>query len=181
MIQELSLDEAARRIVSYKSPSTVSSLYEFGKLLFSEGIARTSQLESKATIVVGYCGAILAFLLSRSTPYSRALLWGYEPLVIFLAAASAFLALLFGFWAGRIHKWRWIGEKIWLPQALPREHPEETLDLHYLESLYEIHQELKRANRRKGNLVHLAQWLLVIALVFLSAALFAEWWERLPK
>lgn len=175
MGQGLSLEEAASRVAAHNSPSVVNALYDFGKLLFSEGISRTSQLESKATIVVGYSGAILAFLLSHTTPYPPTLLGGCGSVVILLAAIAAFFALLLAFWAGRIHKWRWVGEAVWVPSRLPIERPEEALTLHYFESLFEAHQELSRANRQKGDFVHAAQWLLIISLVLLSVALLAQW------
>jgi len=58
----LPTEEVARRLSSYMNPTIVNDLYGFGQLLLNEGFSRKSQLESKATVVVGYSGAILAYL-----------------------------------------------------------------------------------------------------------------------
>jgi lysylphosphatidylglycerol synthetase-like protein (DUF2156 family) len=148
------------------TPEVIKEIYAFGGFLIAEGIGRTAHLESKATIVVGYSGAILAFLLVRLPASAQSLSnW---------AALPAVLALLLGFATVRIHGTKWFGDDIWIPQQLASAHPDEQLRLHYFEAIFEINQEIKSTNQVKGNLLFFAQWLLLIAVLIIGWTLLSE-------
>ncbi len=159
--------DVARRVGSYMSAKIVADLYEFGQFLLNEGLSRTSQLESKATVVVGYSGAILAFLLARLPGAGARSLSNW-------AAIPALLALLVGFLTLRVHTYKWFSDSVWIPERLSHKNPEQQLHLHYFEAIYDINSEVKRANQLKGNLLHLAQWLLFLAVLTVAASLFIE-------
>ncbi len=50
----------------------MDQLGQFGSIMISEIVSRVQQLETKAIVILGYDGAIIAFLLTllRPTPYS---------------------------------------------------------------------------------------------------------------
>jgi hypothetical protein len=160
-------DEAARRLADYHLEATTGELYSFGKLLLDEGIQRTGQLESKATIVVGYSGALIAFLLTQPATKNSLVWWA-----TIVGAACALVALALAFWAGRIHRAYWLSDRTWLPDRKIAK--AFTLQLHYFEAIFEVTQDLRSLNLRKGNLVFLAQWTLLSAVVAVTVALFAS-------
>jgi hypothetical protein len=168
----LPTEEVARRLSSYMTPTIVNDLYDFGQLLLNEGFSRKSQLESKATVVVGYSGAILAYLLARLPRSASHSISNW-------ATIPALLALVFGFAAARVHLQNWLSDDIWVPEELSSIHPEEQLRLHYFEALYEVNEEMKRANQRKGNFLFFAQWLLLLAVLTVAGALLIEWSKAL--
>lgn len=52
------------RLSSYENETTTDELYDFGKILVLEGVDRAHWLDSKAGILAGFSGAIVALLLS---------------------------------------------------------------------------------------------------------------------
>ena len=160
-------NEAARRLADYDLEATTGELYSFGKLLLDEGIQRTGQLESKATIVVGYSGALIAFLLTQPATTHFLVWWA-----TIVGAACALVALTLAFWAGRIHRSYWLSDNTWLPDRKIAK--AFTLQLNYFEAIFEVNQDLRSLNLRKGNLVFLAQWTLLSAVIAVAVALFAS-------
>lgn len=63
---DLSKDDVSRIIYSYKDEGVTDELYAFGKMLLSETDDRAKQIDSKATSVLGWATAILAFLFTQT-------------------------------------------------------------------------------------------------------------------
>lgn|ERR1700751_929586 len=66
-------EEVNRRLVAYKPAETTQELYDFGKMLVTECVDRAHRLDSKAVVIGGYAGTMLALLASTSPLWRPAL------------------------------------------------------------------------------------------------------------
>ena len=86
--KSLSVEEANARLVSYKSPEITSELYEFGKMMVGECVERNHRADSKATMLTGYAGTILALLVATSSVW-KPTMEEWATGVVFSAAFAA--------------------------------------------------------------------------------------------
>jgi len=147
----------------------------FGNMMATEVISRTSQLETKAAIIFGYSGALIAFLLN-------ALRWSTRPGQSSVCAIAAGLAV---FAAGlalytllaRVG-WAWPSEDDWFPQkAFGNLH---AIRRRHLDSLLYSHQHQAHIADIKGIAVMWAQRFLLLAFIALVILFILAWCSPPP-
>jgi hypothetical protein len=164
-------DYIPQRLRELSDPE-LDELGQFGSIMASEIVSRIQQLETKAIVVLGYDGAIIAFLLNLLVrpPYT-------ETRSRVLLCIAALLAAISAFWAiyalSARTGWAWPSERDWFPEkafgnlnAIKRRHLDALLNAH--------HQQGLRADR-KGVALIWAQRLLIgsfLALLALFASAF---------
>jgi hypothetical protein len=163
-LQEVSSDDAEEHIMAACSDELVDELYEFGGRLMDEALDRTAQLDGKATTLLGWGSASVAFLLvgidRTQTPDA----------IDALIAVAVILALSGSIYAGlalRIIDWEFPSEKDWFKFKLFSD--PQKLRIYHLLGMLETHQFHNRQNRLKGERVRRAQWFVICATVLVGA------------
>ena len=170
------VSEIIERVSGYDSQKTTDELYDFGKILLQEGVERVHWLDSKAGLLIGFSGAILALLLSTVSTWKLELKalpapWVFGGLV-FLALLCLAGANFFGLLALRAEKFLWPDEKdVWLAKDYLN-YPEQ-LRRFYLVAMYETIASHDKVNQKKAERVDKAQLLLVMGTVLLAIVLLA--------
>jgi len=173
-IESKELSEIQKRLSDYQNGETTAELYDFGKMLLQEEVDRAHWLDSKAGVLTGFAGAILALLVSSSSSWKAALnasgdLVRYSMFVgiicILAASALAFVGLL-------IRNFDWIDEKeVWLAKDY-LDFPDQ-LRRYYLFAMYRSMVSHERQNQDKSTWLVFAQMALAIggfALAVVSLA-----------
>ena len=164
----LSTDVVLQRIKAYNSPEMTRELYAFGSMLVQDAQQHMSNLDTKASMVLGYGSAMVTFLLLGA----RGPVEGFDFSAPFLILGGLFAvaAILISFVALKVTSWKWFSEPIWFPDpALLTD--DEHLRRHYVEAMHEIHQLVGERNERKATFLEAGQYLLVTAAVLLFLAL----------
>jgi len=148
------------------SDPELDELGQFGSIMATEMVGRIQQLETKAIVILGYGGAIVAFLLTMLArpPYIQT----FPKITLCTAAFLATGAICLSAYALIARAgWTWPSERDWFPEkafgnlnAIKRRH----LDA----LLYAYHQQGLRADR-KGVALIWAQRLLLLSLLALLA------------
>ncbi len=172
VVRELSEQEVDDLIDQYTSEGVTDELYKFGAMLLSENESRAASIDSKATTVVGYSGAILAFLILQAPIWAKATVW--ELAGISIAAFVAACACVCAFSALRgARDWAWFSEKQWFSKsaALKGADP---LKRYYLKCMHGIKQANHRIANQKADSLIKAQMLLAVAAIVLGSMLTAS-------
>src|SRR4051794_28236163 len=93
----LTTDEAHRIVSDYESSEVTTQLSEFGQLLLTANRERSRTLETKATLIIGYCIAVIAFLISREPTQGSVVIPVWPPVAIRVASIFAAIGLVFAF------------------------------------------------------------------------------------
>jgi len=172
LARELPDNEVDIVIDNIVSEEVTNELYKFGTMLLSENESRTAAIDSKATTLVGYSGAILAFLILQAPTWTRATSW--ELAGISLAALAAAVACIFAFSALRgARDWTWFSEKQWFPKNAALQGADQ-LKRHYLKCMHGVKQSNHRITNEKANSLIAAQLLLAAAAIALGLTLTAS-------
>jgi hypothetical protein len=133
-----------------RSPESTDRLLDFGRALLRANDERAAALDSKATMIVGYSTAVLAFMLSRSMPVVGQPFWLVLPWLsagIFAAIAcvSAGMALR------AAQNWRNMGEATWFPKDVATIADPDRLGRWYLTAMHQSLQENHRITNQKAS------------------------------
>jgi len=149
-----------------------NELFDFGRYLLDQSNARDAAIDQKASSMVGYSSAILAFLLMRG------LSWADSPIKLaafILIGALAALACCFAALALRgARNWKELSEATWFPPQPEFIADEDQLKRFYITAMHQVHQENHRIVNRKADQMIVAQLAVAAAGVLLGCALFSE-------
>jgi len=109
----LNLEEVKSRLASYQDEDITSELLEFGKLMLSRAERRTAQIDSKAISTAGYCGALVAIIVSTATFWAKS----SDVFLSSLPAVAAIVAGIAGFLAmhsTRLEEFGWFSADDWM-------------------------------------------------------------------
>ncbi len=168
--QELPGAEVDELLAKYSSEEVTKELFDFGQMLLAADDERVGLIDSKATTLVGYSSAILAFLLIRGTGWTHS--WP-ELIAIAIVGVIAGLACLsagIALWGAQ--NWRQLSEVTWFPreQVLAGSDP---LKRFYISAMHQVLQDNHRIANRKADQMIIAQVLVALAGVLLAITLTA--------
>jgi hypothetical protein len=169
--RELPEDEVDALIDNLPSEQVTDELFKFGEMLLAENEARIGALESKATVVVGYSGAVLAFLVLRAPDWARTSRWELVGLLFAALCAASACTCAFSALIGA-KNWDWFSEKQWLA-AKPALVSADKLKRHYLKAMHGVKQTNHRITNRKADSIIKAQLLLAATAIVLGVTLAA--------
>lgn len=166
---ELPEEEVDDLLTQCTSPEAIDELYKFGRELLAENETRTAALDTKATTVVGFGGAILAFLILQTPQWAASTTW--ELFGISAAAICAAVACVYSFSALRgARDWAAVSERNWFPKQEVLKGPDD-LKRAWIRVLHTIRQVNHRITNEKADKVIKAQLLLASAAVILGVTL----------
>jgi Type I restriction modification DNA specificity domain len=153
----LSTEEVYRRLEAYfeRIPEASSLAFALGQQLLQEVNDRSAQIDAKGISILGWSGALLAYLLIHAPQIYRADSIMVEALGT-VALLLAFLAAFSGSWSARTRKWRGVSDKTWFPDPLlviDLEH----LRQHYVAELHESRSTWDRGCQQKAFWLRLGQ------------------------
>lgn len=111
----LSLEEARDRLKlvehSKAASEVTNEIYDFGKMLVSEAVARVSRLDTKAASVAAYAIGMITLLVSTSSVWASRIQIVWLPIFV---GGIAFLSAVFGVIALTLKKFEWFSDNDWL-------------------------------------------------------------------
>lgn len=139
---------------------------DFGSVMVSELQDRGAALDGKATNLLGWSGAILAFLAigAESNIQTRGLALGFYA----GAAVAALGAAIFAAWSLKVRSWSWPSESDWFSLECVGGGIRTLLAFHAV-ALLEAYQNSSRVLSDKGTKTYISQWLLAATVVLLAA------------
>jgi hypothetical protein len=165
---------------NYESPATTDEIYDLGKFLLSEQVDRAHQLDSKAAATAGFCGAIVALLLSTTGNWEPQLKSIHYPLrvsvligvvALMAAAALAFIALV-------NRTFYWIDERgEWFDNEYLND-PDQLKRFHVF-AMYKATRSHEGVNGEKAMWLSLAQLCFILGAVAVAIPLLAILWVTL--
>jgi hypothetical protein len=151
-------------------PDVTDQLCAFGRMLLDETLSRNNQLESKATAVIGFSGAILAFLVTQARSWLVDLS-PFEQIIMGCVVASAFAATVAAFLALLISRFAWFSDAQWFQTEGGVLEDADRLKRFHLLAIHSINRKFETANDLKAGRVAFAQRMLALATIGLAAAL----------
>jgi hypothetical protein len=161
---DLSEEDVSRLVYSYNDESITDELYAFGRMLLAETDDRARQVDSKATSVLGWATAILAFLFTQLIQAS-----GIVNLTLGVASGLfALLAVRRAYKALQARRgWLWPSDLDWFEETAFASADE--LKRFHIRSMHRVRSERARITEMKSN--HLwrgEKWLVVAALLLVA-------------
>jgi hypothetical protein len=154
---ELSTEEVHRRLRAYaeRIPKASAIALALGQQLFQEVNDRSAQIDAKGISILGWSGALLAYLLTHAPQIYRSgsIVVGTLGTV---ALILSFFAAFSGSWAARRRKWRGVSDLTWFPDPanlLDAQH----LRQHYVAEFHELQCEWDKACELKARWLGLGQ------------------------
>jgi hypothetical protein len=177
-LPELGVTEAKAILRAYPrgSGDVTAELLAFGRMLLDKTEERGGSLDHKATVIVGYAGVVLAFLVANAEAWSKQMQSG-ERWAIVAAGVAALVAAFAGGVAMRGRRWAWFSEKDWLRVETLRD--AEALRRYYLLATYEVQHRNQRICDAKARGVVIAQTCLAGSVIALALALLLNVLPRL--
>ena len=152
----------------YSSEEVTNELFEFGRVLLATNDDRVALIDSKATTLVGYSSAILAFLLIRGPSGMH---FCVESIAIAVAGIFAGAACVCAGLALRgAQNWSALSEATWLPQEQIVAGPD-PLKRFYIGAMHQVLQDNHRIANRKADQMILAQFCVAVAGMLLAVTL----------
>jgi hypothetical protein len=168
-VLEMSNDEVDMVVAGAASEQVTDELYKLGEMLLSEIQERVSGLDSKATTIIGFSGAILAFLVHQSA--QPATVSTLELVGIILVALLAGTASAFAFLALKgARNWKWFSERNWFPAPEAKAGTDQ-LKRYYVRAMHRVERANNRIANKKADNVVKAQVLLALAAIVLALIL----------
>jgi len=171
---EADLGQLAKRVTDYVPKETTGELYEFGSILLQEGVDRGHWIDSKASTLVGFSGAVVALLLSTMSSWTPILLtaWPILRVCVFIGLIAVMAASGLAFTAIFSRTFQWIDEtKEWFPFASDNQDyldfPEQLKRFHIL-TMYNATRDHAQKNAAKMYWVTAAQVALLIGVFLLA-------------
>ncbi len=160
-------------LTGYEAAATTDRLLEFGAGLLKANEERVSAVESKATYLVGYSAAVMAFLVASDVEWES-----MSPLaVVFLIAAGLFAAFACAF-AGMALRaardWQNMGEATWFPTGKEDIANPDRLGRYYLRAMHQSLQANHRIANQKADEMIASQLLVAASGVCLALGFVAD-------
>jgi hypothetical protein len=154
-------------------------LFSFGQLLLDEIQQRTAQLDTKLISLLGWTAAILAFLLVGDTTWLES---AYKTglattIMMLLATLSSLGAVACSFLGVKTTVWQFPSERDWFQTSLFDDPLK--MKKYHLMAMLETHQAHSRANERKGERAHQAEWLLAASAVLVGMTTLVKLYPHL--
>ncbi len=160
---DLSKEEVKRLIYGYKDTGVTDELYSFGVMLLSEIGQRSTQIDTKAAITLGWATAVLAFVVSTMRQANS----NFYIAITFAGASYALITVVFSFAALRVYdEWAWPSDRDWLEEVALVNADE--LRRFHIRSIHEIRQNHKSITDRKASRLIWGQRFLVCAGTLLA-------------
>lgn len=160
-----SREQVRQLVYQYKDdPVITEELYAFGKMFLSEVESRVKQLEAKATSVLGWSVAILAFLFTQLTKGSSIV----DTNVSLLSGTFAALAVERAYLAVRGRSdWLLPSDRDWFGETALGSGDE--LKRFHIRSIHEMkHNQNEIANRKSRHLLRGEKYLVLAAAIFVA-------------
>jgi len=163
----LTESEVLERVSSYESTATTDTLLGFGRILIDANRDRTKQLETKATLIVGYCIALVAFVVTRpvTTP-------GWASGAMMAATILAIGGLVAATWALLVKTHPWLSDSQWFENSKGVLDDTDRLKRCHVLALHSVNARLHTSNDTKADRIMIAQWLTVLAGIALALSLW---------
>jgi hypothetical protein len=161
-------------VAGVASEETTKLLMAFGENLLKSNEERVAALDGKATALVGYSAAILAFLVTRqSSPRGET----WQLLLLALAGGFATATCICAGLALRAARnWRNMGEATWFPRDPRDVASADVLGRWYLRAMHQSFQENHRLVDEKAEEVVYAQAFIALSGVCLGLLLIGRLW-----
>ena len=170
---ELSAAEVDAMVDAQRPAETTDRLLDFGRGLLRANDERVAALDSKATMIVGYSTAILAFMVSQGEPVPGRPWWVVMPwLLAGICAAVACFSSGMALRAAR--NWKNMSEATWFPKDLSTIADADRLGRWYLAAMHQSLQENHRIANQKASETIISQLAVAAAGVSLAIALLAS-------
>jgi hypothetical protein len=156
-------EEQVHAIVSsYEQSEVTARLEDFGRFLISANRERTKAIEGKATLIVGYSVAVLAFLVSKEPTQSvMGAMW--PPLGVRVASICAAISLMFAFIALWVKSSRWLSDRQWFENENDVMEDDDRLRRCHVLAMHAANAKLRVSNDEKADNVRVAQASMIIA------------------
>ena len=164
VFQPVSSADAEKWMTDKSSKDLIDAVYTFGTLMLTEMNGRMSAVDGKATSILGWSSAALAFLLIDQ-PWLQTLSWFEVLLVVFSVLAASNAALMAGL-ALRLRKWPWPSERDWFQHTLFDDPVR--LRTFYTATMLKAHRESGLQSVWKAWFLTRAQWSLVAAILLIG-------------
>jgi hypothetical protein len=153
--------DAVSFLTSAEGQGVHDDLFRFGSLLLSESLSRSSALDSKATSILGWSGAALAFLIVGTPMWTSTNSWLVVVLSI-ITMACAGTAAVRAVQALRLRGWHWMSQLDWFQHGVFVDAV--TLRACHVRSMLTTHTDHLRILSEKSRLLVQAQNALVVAI-----------------
>jgi hypothetical protein len=168
-VLEMSNDDVDMVVAGVATEQVTDELYKLGEMLLSEIQERVSGLDSKATTIIGFSGAILAFLIHQSAQSIATST--LELIGTILVALLAGVASTFAFLALKgARNWKWFSERNWFPAPETKAGTDQ-LKRYYVRAMHRVEQANNRIANDKADNVVRAQVFLALAAIILALIL----------
>ena len=171
---DLSEEDVKRLVYSYQDADVTNELCSFGKMLLDEADGWAKQIDSKATAVLGWAAAILAFLFTQLTKTS-----GIVNLSLGVASGLfALLAVRRAYKALQARKgWLWPSDRDWFEETAFGSADE--LKRFHIRSLHQVRRARMEIDQLKSNHLWRGEKWLAVAAVLLVVGIAARTSMRL--
>ena len=160
---DLSKEEVKRLVYAYSDHGVTDELYSFGLMLLNEIGQRSTQIDSKAAMTLGWSTGILAFLFVNIEQTKSNL----NLAISFMGGACALIAVILSFAALRVYnEWEWPSDRDWLEETGFIRADE--LRRFHIRSLHEVRHNHKEIVGRKASRLLWGQSFLAFAGMLLA-------------
>jgi hypothetical protein len=154
--------------MGYRDDKSTEELHFLGNLLVAESLDRTKQLDAKATALTGYCGVILALLVSGFAQ-KIGTMSGLQQGAVTLAGLSVIIASAMALAVLWVKDFEWFSDLDWFEPTL-LEKPETLRRFHVL-VMHRLKHQHEQVNADKAALMTKAYSMVVFCGVLLVTAL----------
>lgn len=169
----LTNDEVRELLRRYpvEQTETTDVLYRMGEFLLRENLERTAFLDGKATALLGYLGALLAFIVSQLPKWGPTTSWEVRTFLV-VAGVGALASLACAAPIVYRRRWTWFGDRAWLRQELLA--APEMMRRHYVARMHLVNADHGEHNAAKGIWLARAHLAGVVAGAALAAAVLTH-------
>jgi hypothetical protein len=170
----LTEDRVHTIVSTYDDPDVTASLEDFGRLLVAANRERTQDIERKATLILGYCLAVLALLVSREPTQSVMAIAKWPPSAVRWASFFAAISLVFSFLALSVRSSRWLSDRQWFEDENDVMEDHDRLRRSHVLAMHAVNNQLRISNDEKADNVIVAQVFMVVAGLCLAGWLLCR-------
>jgi hypothetical protein len=173
MTADISEQQVRERLASYEDAAVTDELYTFGQTMLHDAVERLNKSDSKAGVMAGYAGGVVALLASTAKIWATNetkwhILLPMAAIVLLLIAACVAAFSL------RLKKTEWLSPNEWMKEECLKS--AEKLRRYHILTMWGVHESLDRTYQKKTAHIRKAEWLMLAAWVFLAASLFDVMW-----
>jgi hypothetical protein len=153
LTQRRSPEDVDALVLGYQSQETTKVLFDFVRALLKANDDRTAAVDSKATMLIGYSTAILAFLLTRGPGLVGEPWW-----LVFLRLMTGIFAAVACVSAGMAirsaRNWQNMGEATWFPVDRETIGDPDKLGRWYVRAMHEsLRHNHEITNKKAGEMI----------------------------